>query len=99
VLKNTLLDKIVWYTNEYEQAHAKRWSDIVRKDLESFIAVLFVSTVQKQKKDKPSNWFSENRILECPVIKKNHEWAEIFLASLLTLLLDEQPTINRRRGI
>jgi hypothetical protein len=28
VFKNTLLDKIVWYTNEYGQAHAKRWSDI-----------------------------------------------------------------------
>jgi hypothetical protein len=59
VFKNTLLDKIVQYTNEYGQAHAKRWCDIAQKDLKSFIAVLFVSAVQKQK-DKPSDWFSEN---------------------------------------
>jgi hypothetical protein len=30
VFKNTLLDKIVWYTNKYRLAHAKRWKDISR---------------------------------------------------------------------
>jgi DNA polymerase III epsilon subunit-like protein len=69
VFKNTLLEKIVRYTNEYGRVHAKRWSDISRKDLESFLAVLFISGIQKRK-DKPSNWFSENRILENPVMKK-----------------------------
>jgi hypothetical protein len=69
VFKNTILEKIVRYTNEYGQLHAKRWRDITKKDLESFIAVLFVSAVQKRK-DKPSNWFSDNRILESTIIKK-----------------------------
>jgi hypothetical protein len=37
VLKNALLDKIVWYTNDYGQVKAKRWQDVERKDLEAFI--------------------------------------------------------------
>jgi DNA polymerase III epsilon subunit-like protein len=69
VFKNTLLEKIVRYTNDYGRVHAKRWNDITRKELESFFAVLFISGVQKRK-DKPSNWFSENRLLENPVMKK-----------------------------
>jgi hypothetical protein len=69
VFKNALLDKIVQYTNEYGLAHAKRWKYISRKDLESFFAVLFISCIQKQK-DKPSNWLSNNRVLENPLMKK-----------------------------
>jgi Transposase IS4 len=69
VFKNTLLDKIVRYTNDYGKVKAKRWQDVDRKDLEGFICVLFVSAIQKRK-DKPSNWFSENRLLESPLIKK-----------------------------
>ena len=69
VFKNTLLEKIVRYTNEYGRLHAKRWNDITRKDLESFLAVLFISGIQKRK-DKPSNWFSDNRLLENQVMKK-----------------------------
>ena len=57
------------YTNEYGLIHAKSWSDITRKDLEAFIAVLFVSGIQKRK-DKPSHWFSDNKLLENPVMKK-----------------------------
>jgi hypothetical protein len=49
--------------------HAKSWSDISQKDFESFIAILFISGIQKRK-DKPTNWFSENRILENMVMKK-----------------------------
>ena len=64
-----LLDKIVRYTNNYGQAKAKRWQDISRRDLEAFFAVLFISGIQKRK-DKPSNWFSENRILENQIMKK-----------------------------
>jgi hypothetical protein len=52
VIKNTLLDNIVRYTNKYGLVHAKRWKDISRKDLESFFAVLFISGIQKRK-DKP----------------------------------------------
>jgi hypothetical protein len=69
IFKITFLDKIVKYTNEYGLIHAKSWSDITRKDLEAFIAVLFVSGIQKRK-DKPSHWFSDNKLLENPVMKK-----------------------------
>lgn len=69
IFKNTLLDKIVRYTNEYGHVSAKRWVDVTRKDLESFIAILFISAVQKRK-DKPANWFSNHRILESQVMKK-----------------------------
>jgi hypothetical protein len=48
---------------------AKQWKDISKKDLESFFAVLFISGIQKRK-DKPSNWFSNNRLLENPLVKK-----------------------------
>jgi hypothetical protein len=54
IFKNTLLDKIVRYTNKYGLLHSKGWRDISKKDLESFFAVLFISGIQKRK-DKPSN--------------------------------------------
>jgi Transposase IS4 len=58
--------------------HAKkRWSGISRKDLESFIAVLFISGIQKRK-DKPANWFSDNRILENQIMKKVMSWRKFF---------------------
>jgi Transposase IS4 len=69
MFKPTLLDKIVRYTNKYGGANAKRWTDISKKELESFFAVLFISGIQKRK-DKPANWFSNNRLLENPVMKK-----------------------------
>jgi hypothetical protein len=55
-------------TNEYGAIHAKNWSGICRKDLEAFIAILFISGIQKRK-DKPSHWFSENKLLENQVVK------------------------------
>jgi hypothetical protein len=69
VFKNVLLDKLIWYTNEYRRVKAKRWQDVEGKDLESFICVLFILAIQKRK-DKPSNWFSENELLESTMIKK-----------------------------
>lgn len=66
--KNFLL-KIVKYTNDYGQLHAKKWRDMTRQDLENFFAVLFISGIQKRK-DKPTNWWSENKILESSLIKK-----------------------------
>jgi hypothetical protein len=93
VFKNTLLDKIVRYTNDYGEIHAKRWNGITRKDLESFIAILFISAVQKRK-DKPSNWFSENRILENPVMKKVMTGRKFFtiLRYLHCCSIENQPT-------
>ena len=64
----SMLEKIVKYTNEYGVLHAKKWVDINRKDLESFLSILFISGIQKRK-DKPSNWFSDNSLLENPVMK------------------------------
>jgi Transposase IS4 len=70
IFMNSLLEKIVKkYMNEYRVVHAKRWKDISRKDLESSLSVLFILGIQKRK-DKPSNWFSENRLLENPLVKK-----------------------------
>jgi Transposase IS4 len=69
IFTHTILEKIVKYTNKYGFVHAKRWKDMTRKDLESFFAVLFISGIQKRK-DKPSNWFLENKLLEPTVIKK-----------------------------
>ena len=69
IFTKTLLDKIVKYTNEYGEAKAKDWSDITRKDLELFMAVLFVTSIQKRK-DKPSNWFSHNKLIDCPLVKR-----------------------------
>jgi Transposase IS4 len=69
--------QIVKYTNEYGVVHAKRWKDISRKDLESFFSVLFISGIQKRK-DKPSNWFSENRLLENPLVKEEMSGRKFF---------------------
>jgi DNA polymerase III epsilon subunit-like protein len=69
VFQTHLLEKIVKYTNEYGLVHSKRWIPINRKDLELFFSVLFISGIQKRK-DKPSNWFSENKLLESSQIKK-----------------------------
>ena len=69
IFTNSILDKIVKYTNEYGEIMAKSWTNMTRDDLMDFICVLFVASVQKRK-DKPSNWFSNNRILELPICKK-----------------------------
>jgi hypothetical protein len=37
--------------------------------VESFFAVLFISGIQKRK-DKPSNWLSNSRLLENPLMEK-----------------------------
>lgn len=69
IFTKTLLQKIVNYTNEYANSQAKHWIDITKKDLEAFIAILFISGIQKRK-DKPSHWFSDNAILENTIMKK-----------------------------
>lgn len=42
---------------------------IEKKDFTDFVAVLFLMSIQKRK-DKPSNWFSDNQLLECKVVKR-----------------------------
>jgi hypothetical protein len=92
VFKNTLLDKTVRYTNEYGRVKAKRWQDIERKDLEAFIAVLFISGIQKRK-DRPSNWFSENRLLENTTMKRIMSGCKFFtiLRYLHCCSMENQP--------
>lgn len=69
IFRESILQKIVRYTNEYGGIHSKDWIDIDRKDLECFFSVLFISGIQKRK-DRPTNWFSNNRLLESPIMKK-----------------------------
>jgi hypothetical protein len=69
IFTDVLLHKIVKYTNEYGELHAKQWKDITKKDLELFFAILFISGIQKRT-DKPLHWFSQSPLLECTLIKK-----------------------------
>jgi len=69
IFTKAILDKIVAHTNEYGETHCKSWTGITKPDLEAFIAMLFVSGIQKRK-DKPSNWFTHNSILENPIMKR-----------------------------
>ncbi|MFM7529124.1 MAG: exonuclease domain-containing protein [Nodosilinea sp.] len=73
-----ILNRIVKYTNEYGSIYAKDWVDITQKDLEAFIAVLFISGIQKRK-DKPTHWFSNDRMLENPIMKQVISGRKFFL--------------------
>ena len=68
---NSILEKIVKHTNAYGEIYggADLWTPIDKKDLTDFFSVLFVTGIQKRK-DKPSNWFSNNPILESRVAKR-----------------------------
>ena len=67
--KNSLLDNIVQYSNEYGTSKSTRFVPFSRKDLTDFFCILFIASVQKRK-DKPSNWFSDDPLLECTAIKR-----------------------------
>ena len=71
IFTNTILEKLVKHTNSYREANAgsSTWTPIQKKDLMVFNPVLFLMGVQKWN-DKPSNWFSNNPILESPVSKR-----------------------------
>lgn len=63
-----ILEKIVKYTNEYGEMKDKNWETINHSNLIDFIAVLFVSEIQKRK-DRVSNWWSNNPLQENVVMK------------------------------
>ena len=93
IFTNSILDKIVGYTNEYGEATAKTWTTVCRSDLIDFISILFLSSIQKRK-DKPSNWFSNNPLLEFPAAKKITSGRK-FLTMLRYLhccSMEDQPT-------
>ena len=69
VFTNSILDRIVKYTNEYGDCKLNSWTNIDRTDLTDFISVLFISSIQKRK-DRSSHWWSDNPLLESPVIKR-----------------------------
>jgi len=62
-------NKIVQYTNDYGNAKCSNWIDITVNDLTDFISILFITSIQKRK-DKPSNWWSNDPYYEIPVVKK-----------------------------
>jgi hypothetical protein len=64
----TIINRIVNHRNDYGEVHCKAWSAIKKRDLECFVAVLFVASVQKRK-DK-ANCFSVNPLLENLIMKK-----------------------------
>ncbi len=69
IFTNGLLEKIVSYTNEYGSSKMSTWTDINRDKLIDFFCILFISGIQKRK-DRVSNWWSENPFLENPVAKR-----------------------------
>ncbi|KAG7354197.1 PolC-type DNA polymerase III [Nitzschia inconspicua] len=70
IFTTAILERIVKHTNKYGQKKLSLdWTPIDKAELTDFIAVLFVMSIQKRK-DKPSNWFSSNPLLESPVAKK-----------------------------
>jgi DNA polymerase III epsilon subunit-like protein len=69
IFTESLFSKIVGYTNSYGQEKCSRWTDITVGDLKDFIAVLFLSSIQKRK-DKPNNWWSDDPLLDFPIVKK-----------------------------
>ena len=69
VFTNSLLNKIARYSNDYGSENAKDWKDIDCSDLINFVSILFIMSVQKRK-DKSTNWFSDNALLECKQAKQ-----------------------------
>jgi DNA polymerase III epsilon subunit-like protein len=69
IFTNSILDRIVRYTNEYGDCKLDSWTNIDRTDLTDFISVLFISAIQKRK-DRISNWWSDNPLLENVVAKR-----------------------------
>jgi hypothetical protein len=70
-MTNSILETIFDYSNEYStlQIGADFYNEITSGDLLDFILVLFISSIQKRK-DKISNWWSEDPLKENPIVKK-----------------------------
>jgi hypothetical protein len=68
VFTSSILEMIVKHTNAYGETMKKDWTPIDKRDLTDWISVLFAMSIQKRK-DKPSNWFSSNPLLESKIAK------------------------------
>jgi DNA polymerase III epsilon subunit-like protein len=69
IFSETIWKKIVSYTNEYGEMKSDNWQAINKSDIIDFICCLFIASVQKRK-DKTSNWWSDDPLLENVVLKK-----------------------------
>lgn len=69
IFTDSLLNTIVKYTNDYGAVKCSKRKDITAADIKDFIAIIFLSGFQKRK-DKSSNWWSDNPYLEFPILKK-----------------------------
>lgn len=69
IFTNHILSTIVNYTNAYGELNSKTWTPIDTDDLTDFISVLFLMSIQKRK-DKQSNWFSEDPLIHSPQAKR-----------------------------
>ncbi len=64
-----ILNTIVKYTNNSGSTYCKDWNDLCKTDITDFISILFIASIQKRK-DKSTHWFSEDPMLENPIVKK-----------------------------
>ena len=75
---------------------AKKWDKINEDDMLRFICICFISAIQKRK-DKSSNWFSNDPILENPIMKRimNGKKFHNIIRYLHVCSLKEQPSMDQ----
>jgi DNA polymerase III epsilon subunit-like protein len=69
IFTESILKKIVNYTNEYGNLKSETWDTIEKSDIIDFVCCLFIASVQKRK-DRTSNWWSEDPLVENVVMKR-----------------------------
>ena len=69
IFTSSILDMIVKQTNEYCVLHCTRWVTVSKTDITGCFAVLFIASIKKRK-DKTTSWWSDNPLLEYPIMKR-----------------------------
>jgi hypothetical protein len=97
LMTNAILESIVDYSNEYGklQVGTDFYNKITKGDLLDFISVLFISSIQKRK-DKISNWWSDDPLKENPIVKKKLVVKAFARTMLLACFGSENATIKIR---
>jgi Transposase IS4 len=93
VFTDHIMETVCKYSNEYGNIKCGRdeFDKIDKESISEFIAVLFVSSIQRRK-DKVSNWWSNNPLLENPIIKKimtGRKFYVTYMFALSTINLTE----------
>ena len=91
IFTESLLNKIVTYTNEYGVFKANEWINIDKGNLMDFILVLFIARIQKRN-DAPYKWFSNDAVESNHIIQSvmsRHKFHKT-LRYLHVCSLDEQ---------